>query len=586
VKAVMGRVNQGDCIEGMKAMQAGSVDLVFADPPFNIGYEYDAYDDRQEEEKYLDWSRQWIKAVHRVLKPNGTFWLAIGDEYAAELKLIARKEAGFTCRSWVIWYYTFGVHCKKKFTRSHAHLFHFVKDEKDFTFNVETVRVPSARQLVYNDKRQNPNGRMPDDTWIAPTKDGCLLRPQDLPDGFRAEGDTWYFSRVCGTFNERQGWHGCQMPEQLLGRIIRVSSDEGEVVLDPFTGSGTTLVVAKKLGRRFIGFELSDQYARHADRRVSKASPGDSLEGPQEPIRNHRTSRGRPAASLTAGQEACREHSAALARVAVATGELTTAVAQAFLRGSDGFSIDRVMADPELNAAFIRECRGLGLDGKPREYNHWLLAFRKAGKLASLPRPKRTVVSREELDQFIFASEIAWNIVAAQHRLSLDEILCDPSLASEFDKTASRFAPGWRPFHYRWGALTLRKDASKKRQSARELPKRRSRAFLNAACIRIDEPNRIPEEAGVYLLEMPGVPLYLGETLKLRARLDVQRQHLGELLEALSIAGGQAPAVHVRFVITSAADRERWGVQSRLLGSLDAPPRANAYYEQQAFMKP
>ena len=77
--------------------------------------------------QYLDWSRDWIAAVHRVLKPSGTFWLAIGDEYAAELKL-ASQEIGFHPRSWVIWYYTFGVNCKHKFSRSHAHLFYFVKD--------------------------------------------------------------------------------------------------------------------------------------------------------------------------------------------------------------------------------------------------------------------------------------------------------------------------------------------------------------------------------------------------------------------------------------------------------------------------
>src|SRR5205085_11046252 len=109
------------------------------------------------------------------LKPNGTFWLAIGDEYAAELKLECQR-LGFTCRSWVIWYYTFGVHCTGKFTRSHAHLFHFVKDATSFTFESQSVAVPSARQLVYNDARANPAGRMPDDTWI--------LRPQDLQDGF------------------------------------------------------------------------------------------------------------------------------------------------------------------------------------------------------------------------------------------------------------------------------------------------------------------------------------------------------------------------------------------------------------------
>src|SRR5438309_9500081 len=139
----------------MDQMDAGSVDLVFADPPFNIGYDYDVYQDLCKTDQYLDWSRIWGKAVHRVLKPDGTFWLAIGDEFAAELKLIFQKELGFTCRSWVVWYYTFGVNCTKKFSRSHAHLFHFVKDPEHFTFNSKdpAVRVPSARQLVYADAR-------------------------------------------------------------------------------------------------------------------------------------------------------------------------------------------------------------------------------------------------------------------------------------------------------------------------------------------------------------------------------------------------------------------------------------------------
>ncbi len=105
--------------------------------------------------------------MHRVLKDDGTFWLAIGDEYAAELKLIS-QQAGFTCRSWVIWYYTFGVNCAHKFSRSHAHLFHFVKNPETFTFRSDAMenRIPSARQLVYGDKRANPKGRLPDDTWI------------------------------------------------------------------------------------------------------------------------------------------------------------------------------------------------------------------------------------------------------------------------------------------------------------------------------------------------------------------------------------------------------------------------------------
>jgi site-specific DNA-methyltransferase (adenine-specific) len=270
------RLHQGDCLDLFARVPDNSVDLVFADPPFNIGYEYDVYDDRKSAEHYLAWSKRWMGEVARVLKPDGTFWLAIGDEFAAELKVAAHRELGFVPRNWVIWYYTFGVHCKKKFTRSHAHLFYFVKDAKQFTFNDDAIRVPSARQLVYLDSRADPKGRLPDDTWI--------LRPQDVPDGFEPESDTWYFPRVCGTFKERAGWHGCQMPEQLLGRIVRACSNPGEVVLDPFGGSGTTLTVAKKLGRQFLGFELSPEYATQIEARLSVTKVGQKLEGGAEPL--------------------------------------------------------------------------------------------------------------------------------------------------------------------------------------------------------------------------------------------------------------------------------------------------------------
>lgn len=263
----------GDCLAKMREMEEGVVDLAFADPPFNVGFDYgDEYDDNMSASEYSRWSRDWIEQVHRVLKPHGSFWLAIGDEWAADLLCEARS-LGFHQRSWVIWYYTFGVNSPKKYTRSHAHLLYFTKHKKNYTFNTDAARVPSARALVYNDKRANPDGRLPDDTWI--------LRPQELDqEAFPEFGDTWHIPRVCGTYKERIDGAPNQMPEQLMGRIIRHCSNEGDLVLDPFTGTGTTAVVARKLNRRYLGFEQSQRFLDGARRRVRACRPGDPLDGP------------------------------------------------------------------------------------------------------------------------------------------------------------------------------------------------------------------------------------------------------------------------------------------------------------------
>ncbi len=254
----------GDCVDVMNSRPAGSVDLVFADPPFNIGYDYDVYDDRRGKSDYLAWAERWLQAAVRILSPTGSLFLAIGDEYVAEHKV--RLDAlNLTLRNWIVWHYTFGVNCTKKFNRSHAHILYYTRHPQEFTFNANAVRVPSARMTTYSDRRANPIGKLPDDTWV--------LRPQETDNHFQDESDTWSVSRVCGTFKERTG-HPCQMPEAVLERIIRVATNPGEVVLDPFAGSGTTLAVAKKLGRRYIGVEISEDYAKSICKRLQRIEFG------------------------------------------------------------------------------------------------------------------------------------------------------------------------------------------------------------------------------------------------------------------------------------------------------------------------
>ncbi|MCA9082735.1 MAG: site-specific DNA-methyltransferase [Planctomycetaceae bacterium] len=361
-------IHNVDCIDGMNRLPQGSVDLVFADPPFNIGYKYDVYDDRMAAEDYLRWSGEWITAVWSALKPDGTFWLAIGDDFAAELKLEAQR-VGFHCRSWVIWYYTFGVNCKNKFTRSHTHLFHFVKDPKRFTFRADDLenRVPSARMLVYNDSRQNANGRLPDDTWVIPPEvpQTFSLRPQDLDQCFQPEESDWYFPRVAGTFKERAGFHGCQMPEQLLGRIIRTCSEVGEIVMDPFSGSASTLVVAKKLDRRFLGFELSTDYVQAGTERLKNTEIGQPLTGAPEPTMSAPATWKKNLKKTTARSTVAKPSSVKEVRQSIASA-IDAGIRFAFEKCGAGAAAD-LETDTDAKVEFQKACQQAGIPLEPQE---------------------------------------------------------------------------------------------------------------------------------------------------------------------------------------------------------------------------
>ena len=136
----------------------GSIDLVFADPPFNIGYDYDVYDDRRDAAGLPRLDAAVGPRGRPRAQADGTFWLAIGDEFAAELKVLFHRELGLSLRNWVIWYYTFGVNCTKKFTRSHAHLFYFVKDPKHFTFNDQDDPRPLGAAVGLRRRAGQPRG--------------------------------------------------------------------------------------------------------------------------------------------------------------------------------------------------------------------------------------------------------------------------------------------------------------------------------------------------------------------------------------------------------------------------------------------
>ena len=575
VTATTNSILQGDCLELLREVDTESVDLAFADPPFNIGFKYDKYQDDHEDEVYIAWCCDWMDQLHRVLKPTGSFWLAIGDEFAADLRVKAHREIGFTPRNWIVWYYTFGQNCTRKFNRSHVHLFHFVKDEEQHKFNAQDplIRVPSARALVYGDKRANPTGRLPDDTWI--------LRPQDMreePTAFQPMDDTWCYSRVAGTFKERQGFHGCQMPEQLLGRIVRVSTDPGDLVLDPFSGSGTTLAVAKKLGRDWLGFDVSDDYVTYAGERLANSHEGDPLNGPADAIGSSpTTAAGRrlkdhpllptfkpedftpeeKELKETEGESAGVEDDparkpAAEGRVVLDPGASTNQASitsslslrdlqqqtliNAFLATHDGYSVDWLLCQPALQDAFHATCRDAGLIGRPSDWNRELLKLRKSGHLKSALENvtlKKIDIPADQADQFAYASEIAWAEMRRKFpEWSLDALFCSPGKAFLFDRTAAKYLPTTdliervREAQLRWAALRLRKAqhnlAAEAKQYHYVFKTRDFDRFQAWSRCRVDRWNG---QAGIYLLRNRAKEaIYLGETLDLGQRLAAHQQ--------------------------------------------------------------
>ncbi len=230
----------GDCVEIMNTMPEKSVDLIFADPPYNIGLKYDNHKDNMPYEEYVNWTEKWISACLRVLKDDGSIYIAIGDEYAAEVVAILKKN-GLFMRNWIIWHYTFGQNQRKKFSRAHTHILYFTKHPTNFTFNSDDIRIKSVRQEI-GDKRANPKGKIPDDVWKI--------------------------SRVAGTFKERVRNFPCQMPMALLEMVVKASSNHSNIVLDPFIGSGTTAVASKKLGRKYIGIDISPNYVKNVENRL------------------------------------------------------------------------------------------------------------------------------------------------------------------------------------------------------------------------------------------------------------------------------------------------------------------------------
>jgi site-specific DNA-methyltransferase (adenine-specific) len=235
----------GDSRDVLPTLPDGCARLVFTDPPYNQGVEYASYDDNMPEAEYLARLGQVFHECKRCLTADGSIWVAIGRPFQARVEMLL-ESVGFHQRRVVIWHYTFGQAQQHNFTPSYTPILYYVRDPKRFTFNADGIRVLSWR-LANGDKRANPAGKLPDDVWLIP--------------------------RVPGNAAERVPEFPAQMPVAIPELAISATTDPGDLVLDPFAGSGTTLVAAKTLGRRYTGIELDEGYAAKARDRLDGVTP-------------------------------------------------------------------------------------------------------------------------------------------------------------------------------------------------------------------------------------------------------------------------------------------------------------------------
>ena len=246
----------GDSLRWLRSLPDGCVDLVFADPPYGIGKaDWDIFPD---EAAYLRWCDQWVGETARVLSPTGTCYICGFSEILADVKAAVQRHFK-TCR-WLVWHYRNKANLGLDWGRSHESILHFRKTAST-ALNVDDIRIPyGAHTLKYPARTQAETSVF---AKSAPQKGGPWT-PNPL--GAKPK-DVFDIPTTCNGMGEKTP-HPTQKPEELLRKIVLASSNPGDWVLDPFSGSGTTLVAAEQLGRRWLGCELSVEYNGWAAQRL------------------------------------------------------------------------------------------------------------------------------------------------------------------------------------------------------------------------------------------------------------------------------------------------------------------------------
>lgn len=249
----LGKLYQADCVVWLKTLPSNVADLIFADPPYNIKKaEWDTFESQQ---RYVEWCMEWIREAHRILSETGTIYIMGFSEILAHIKVAASPM--FAGCKWLIWYYRNKANLGKDWGRSHESILHLRKS-RNFAYNIDEVRIPyNQHTLRYPEHSQAmtsqyANGKQY--TW-HPHPRGA--KPRDVLE----------MPTLCNTTKEKT-LHPTQKPEELIQRFILASTNEGDLVVDPFGGAGTTYAVCERSNRRWLGCEINEDYCRIIERRL------------------------------------------------------------------------------------------------------------------------------------------------------------------------------------------------------------------------------------------------------------------------------------------------------------------------------
>ena len=242
------RIIHGDCIKELKKIEDDSIDLIITDPPFNIGKKYNSYVDRKSKEEYLNWCKLWLKESIRTLKEGGALYLFNYPENNAYL--MPFLDENLTFKRWMTWHYPTNTGLSKtNFTRSQHSILFYIKGKKNKVFNKKDIAEPYKNPTDKRIKKLVANG-----------SPGRMLY------------DVFHHNIVKNVSKDKTD-HPCQIPVKLIETFIKASSDPGDLVLDPFGGSFSTMAAAKKLGRKSIGIEIDKKYIKIGKERLSKFFP-------------------------------------------------------------------------------------------------------------------------------------------------------------------------------------------------------------------------------------------------------------------------------------------------------------------------